>query len=58
MREILKDKPVEDFSPPESVALARIDMTTGFLATPNCPKPVVMAFVAGTEPTRFCPVHP
>ncbi len=58
MREILKDKPVEDFSPPESVVLARIDMTTGFLATPNCPKPVVMAFVAGTEPTRFCPVHP
>jgi penicillin-binding protein 1A len=58
MREILKDKPAEDFSPPESVALARIDMTTGFLATPSCPKPVVMAFVAGTEPTRFCPVHP
>ena len=58
MREILKDRPVEDFTPPETVTLARIDMTTGFLATPNCPKPVVMAFVAGTEPTRFCPVHP
>ncbi len=58
MREILKDKPVEDFTPPDNVLLARVDMTTGFLATPNCPKPVVMAFVAGTEPTRFCPVHP
>ena len=58
MREILKDKPVEDFTPPDNVSLARVDMTTGFLATPNCPKPVVMAFVAGTEPTRFCPVHP
>jgi len=58
MREILKDRPGEDFTPPENVAMARVDMTTGFLATPNCPKPVVMAFVAGTEPTRFCPVHP
>jgi penicillin-binding protein 1A len=58
MREILKDRPLEDFSPPENVAMARIDMLTGFLATASCPKPVIMAFVAGTEPTRFCPVHP
>ncbi|MBI3454475.1 MAG: PBP1A family penicillin-binding protein [Candidatus Rokubacteria bacterium] len=58
MREILKDRPVEDFPLPDNVAMARIDMTTGFLANPTCPKPVVMAFVAGTEPTRFCPVHP
>lgn len=58
MREILKDRPLEDFSPPENVAMARVDMLTGFLANASCPKPVIMAFVAGTEPTRFCPVHP
>jgi penicillin-binding protein 1A len=58
MREIFKDRPVDDFSPPENVTMARVDMLTGFLANPSCPKPVIMAFVAGTEPTRFCPVHP
>ncbi len=58
LREVLKNQPVEDFSPPDNVALARVDMTTGFLANPSCPRPVVMAFVAGTEPTRFCPIHP
>jgi penicillin-binding protein 1A len=58
MREVLKDQPAEDFSPPENVALARVDMLTGFLANPSCPRPVIMAFVAGTEPTQFCPIHP
>jgi 1A family penicillin-binding protein len=58
MRETLKDRPAEDFPLPENVTMARIDMTTGFLANPSCPRPVVMAFVAGTEPTRFCPIHP
>jgi penicillin-binding protein 1A len=58
MREVLKDHPVEDFSPPENVTLARVDMLTGFLANPSCPRPVIMAFVAGSEPTQFCPIHP
>jgi penicillin-binding protein 1A len=58
MREVLKGHPAEDFTPPENVALARVDMLTGFLANPSCPRPVIMAFVAGTEPTQFCPVHP
>jgi penicillin-binding protein 1A len=58
MRAILKDRPAEDFPLPDKVVMARVDMTTGFLANPTCPKPVVMAFVAGTEPTRFCPIHP
>ncbi|HEV8673292.1 MAG TPA: penicillin-binding protein 1A [Methylomirabilota bacterium] len=58
MRELFKDRPPEDFPLPDNVTMARIDMTTGFLANPTCPKPVVMTFVAGTEPTRFCPVHP
>jgi penicillin-binding protein 1A len=58
VRDILKDRPAEDFPVPEGVAMARIDMTTGFLANHTCPKPVVMAFLIGTEPTRFCPNHP
>ncbi len=58
MREILKDRPVEDFPLPDNVVMARVDMATGFLANPTCPRPVVMAFVAGSEPTRFCPFHP
>jgi penicillin-binding protein 1A len=58
MREVLKGHPPEDFSPPENVTLARVDMLTGFLANPSCPRPAIMAFVAGTEPTHFCPIHP
>jgi penicillin-binding protein 1A len=58
MREALRDRPVEDFPIPDNVVMARVDMTTGYLANPTCPKPVVMAFVAGTEPSGFCPIHP
>jgi penicillin-binding protein 1A len=58
MREVLKDRPAEDFALPENVTMARVDMVTGFLANPTCPRPVIMAFLAGTEPTRFCPIHP
>jgi penicillin-binding protein 1A len=58
MREALRDRPVEDFPIPDNVVMARVDMATGFLANPTCPRPVVMAFVAGTEPSGFCPIHP
>lgn len=58
MREIVKDRPAEDFPVPDSVVLARVDMASGYLANPFCPKPVTMAFVQGTEPTQFCPIHP
>jgi penicillin-binding protein 1A len=58
MRETLKERPAEDFPLPDNVAMARVDMTTGLLANPTCPRPVVMAFVAGSEPTRFCDIHP
>jgi penicillin-binding protein 1A len=58
MREALRDRPVEDFPIPDNVVMARVDMATGFLANPTCPRPIVMAFVAGTEPSSFCPIHP
>jgi len=57
MRETLKERAVEDFPLPDNVAMARVDLVTGLLANPTCPRPVVMAFVAGTEPTEFCPLH-
>ncbi len=58
MRETLKGRPAEDFPVPETVVLARVDLASGYLANPFCPKPVTMAFVTGTEPKEFCPIHP
>jgi len=58
VREALRDQPAEDFPVPEGVVTARVDLDTGFLANPTCPRPVLMAFLAGTAPTRACPVHP
>ena len=36
-----------------------IDKTTGYKATPFCPKDVhyIESFIPGTEPTAFCPIH-
>ena len=44
--------------PPGSRALD-IDKTTGYKATPFCPKDVhyIESFIPGTEPTAFCPIH-
>ena len=58
MRESLRATSAKGFPIPANVVMARVDMTTGHLANPACPKPVVMAFVSGTEPSRFCPFHP
>lgn len=57
MRRALEGTPVEDFPIADRVVLATVDLDTGYLATRACPRPVLMAFVAGTEPTRYCPVH-
>jgi penicillin-binding protein 1A len=44
---------------PETLAALDIDRTTGYKATPFCPKDVhyIESFIPGTEPTGFCPVH-
>ncbi|MBI2460166.1 MAG: PBP1A family penicillin-binding protein [Candidatus Rokubacteria bacterium] len=57
MRRALEGVPAEDFPIPDRVVRVTVDLDTGYLATRACPRPVLMAFVAGTEPTRFCPVH-
>jgi penicillin-binding protein 1A len=44
---------------PAGLAALDIDKTTGYKATPFCPKDVhyIESFIHGTEPTQFCPVH-
>lgn len=46
-----------DFYDPPGVEVVAIDPTTGFLATPNCPETESHAFITGTTPTGFCPLH-
>ena len=45
------------FAVPDGIVFAEIDKATGKLATPNCPKVINQAFLAGTEPKDYCPVH-
>ena len=44
---------------PEDLQVAEIDSTTGYLATPFCPRPLryVESFAPGTVPATYCPVH-
>jgi penicillin-binding protein 1A len=54
MKEYLKDKPVEDFPVPPDIVFLKVDRMTGLLATPFCSHVIEEAFIAGTEPTRYC----
>ena len=44
---------------PATLAALDIDRTTGYKATPFCPKEVhyIESFIPGTEPGSFCPLH-
>jgi penicillin-binding protein 1A len=44
----------EDFEIPPNIYLVEVDRKTGLLATPNCLWPIREAFLAGTEPSRYC----
>ena len=57
MRSALADKPAVDFPKPDSVISVLIDPATGDLATPDCPKKREEFYVAGTQPTVYCPNH-
>ena len=57
MRSALAEKPAVDFPKPDSVVSVLIDPTTGDLATPGCPKKREEFYVAGTQPTVYCPDH-
>ncbi len=57
MMRALAGRPDVQFEPPDGIAFADIDPMTGQAATPNCPKVVHEAFLAGTEPTELCRLH-
>jgi 1A family penicillin-binding protein len=57
MRKAEASKPVVDFPRPDTVVSVSIDPATGYLATPDCPKKRDEFYIAGTEPTEYCPKH-
>ncbi|MBA3659899.1 MAG: PBP1A family penicillin-binding protein, partial [Gemmatimonadales bacterium] len=60
MREIYERRAIPKAWPrPDGLTALDIDKTTGYKATPFCPKDVhyIESFIRGTEPAAFCPVH-
>jgi 1A family penicillin-binding protein len=57
MRSALAAGPNDDFPRPDTVVSVSIDPSTGYLATPGCPVTRDEFYLAGTEPTEYCPVH-
>lgn len=51
--------PSGEFSIPPGVTFSEVDIKTGQLATPECPRELVFseAFVKGTEPVASCTLH-
>jgi membrane carboxypeptidase/penicillin-binding protein len=58
MKRALAGRPSKSFAVPDGVTFADIDKATGQLATPNCPVVIHEAFLAGSEPTEHCELHP
>ncbi len=54
---IFEGRPPRTFSVPPGISYESIDPTTGYRATPQCPRTSREPFITGTEPTRLCPVH-
>ena len=60
MREVYERRGAPpSWSRPPGLAALDIDKSTGYKATPFCPKDVhyIESFIPGTEPAAFCPVH-
>ena len=60
MREVYERRSVpSSWSRPAGLSALDVDKTTGYKATPFCPKDVhyIESFIPGTEPAAFCPVH-
>jgi penicillin-binding protein 1A len=60
MREVYERRAIPAAWPrPDGLTALDIDKTTGYKATPFCPKDVhyIESFIPGTEPTAFCPIH-
>jgi penicillin-binding protein 1A len=60
MREVYERRAIPAaWSRPPGLTALDVDKTTGYKATPFCPKDVhyIESFIPGTEPAAFCPVH-
>jgi len=60
MREVYERRSLPTaWSRPPGLTALDVDKTTGYKATPFCPKDVhyIESFIPGTEPAAFCPVH-
>jgi penicillin-binding protein 1A len=60
MTEVYRRKPAPpDWPRPASIITREIDITTGLLQTPYCPRDAIRSefFIPGTEPTRECDQH-
>ena len=60
MREVYERRSLPAaWSRPAGLSALDVDKTTGYKATPFCPKDVhyIESFIPGTEPAEFCPVH-
>jgi penicillin-binding protein 1A len=53
MQEVLKDKPVQEFSIPENVIFSKIDTETGLLPGPDSTDTYLEVFKEGTAPTEI-----
>ena len=52
MKERGRVDPKADFEPPPNVVFTAVDYETGLKATPGSPKPILEAFVSGSQPTE------
>lgn len=52
-------EPGSGFAPPQGISFTDVDKTSGGLASPYCPRNVIVreAFKTGTEPSNVCPTH-
>jgi 1A family penicillin-binding protein len=57
METILRDLPVEEFTPPDGLVRVEVCADSGLLPNPNCPHRRLEWFVAGKEPTQVCDWH-
>src|SRR5688572_381115 len=57
MKAAMAGRPNATFQVPGGLTWVDIDKDTGKLATPMCERTFSEAFVAGTEPTEYCPLH-
>ena len=57
MKETARIDPKADFEAPPNVVFTAVDYETGLKATPSSPRPILEAFVSGSQPTEEWSEH-